>query len=332
MEGKVNLRRSGPIIVLIAAVVAIGLFAHSDFQEPPAAPSEFSGSAAFEYAEAQMAFGPRPTGSEANRRTGDYILDELERQGWQTDIQEFTYHQTIVRNIIGRTAVGKGPVTIVGAHYDTRMRADRDPVNPTDPVPGANDGASGVAVLLELARSLDTTKLHNEVWLAFFDAEDNGGIEGWDWIVGSTYMAEHLTRNVQLMILVDMIGDADQRIFMDRNSNRELSTRLFRLAAELGYEQYFFPVVKYAMIDDHTPFARRGIPAVDLIDFDYPYWHTTADTIDKISAESLERVGRTLQAFLEDGVTVVSTVLLVPLFLHDHSCQLLEYSKLRTYE
>jgi Zn-dependent M28 family amino/carboxypeptidase len=250
-----------------------------------------------------MSFGPRPTGSEANRRTGDYILDELGRSGWQTETQEFTYHGTLIRNIIGKNAIGQGPTVIIGAHYDTRMRADRDPVNPEMPVPGANDGASGVAVLLELARSLRTTRVHNEIWLAFFDAEDDGGISGWDWIVGSTYMAQHLSANPEAMILVDMIGDRDQQIYIDRNSDRRLSTQLFQIAADLGYEDHFIATPKHAMIDDHTPFALRGIPAVDLIDFDYPYWHTTADTIDKISAESLERVGRTLEAFLESSLT-----------------------------
>jgi len=289
------------IVVLLVAVVAVGLLAYLRVpEERQATPDEFSGLMALEYAEAQMAFGPRPTGSDVNRKTGDYILDELERQGWQTETQEFTYHETLVRNIIGKAALGRGPVAIVGAHYDTRMRADRDPINPDAPVPGANDGASGVAVLLELAHSLTINRLRNELWLAFLDAEDDGGIEGWDWIVGSTYMAEHLTIIPQAMILVDMVGDKDQQIYMDRNSDRPLSIELFQMATNLGCGQRFIPELKYAMIDDHIPFARHGIPAVDMIDFDYPYWHTTADTIDKISPDSLEAVGRTLENFAEN--------------------------------
>ena len=327
---NLRLSRRVLIVVLLVAVVAVGLLAYWRApQEPAIAPDEFSGPMALEYAKAQMAFGPRPTGSDANRKTGDYILGELERQGWQTETQEFAYHDTLVRNIIGKAAVGRGPVVIVGAHYDTRMRADEDPLNPTAPVPGANDGASGVAVLLELAHSLDGASLHNEIWLAFFDAEDNGGIEGWSWIVGSTYMAEHLTATPQSMILVDMIGDADQQIYMDRSSNRELSAQLFQIAADLGYGEHFIPVPKYTMIDDHTPFASRGIPAVDLIDFDYPYWHTTADTIDKISADSLERVGRTLQAFLENQATDVSAGTSPPLLPQDHSHRLPQDFSLR---
>jgi Zn-dependent M28 family amino/carboxypeptidase len=192
-------------------------------------------------------------------------------------------------------------VVIVGAHYDTRRRADQDAANPNAPVPGANDGASGVAILLELARSLDLEAVPFEIWLTFFDAEDNGNLDGWDWIVGSSYMADNLSVTPAAMILVDMVGDADQQIYFDQNSHAELSAQVWRTAAQLGYDEHFLPVARYAMIDDHIPFARRGIPSIDIIDFDYPYWHTTADTADKVSAASLERVGRTLETFLEES-------------------------------
>lgn len=188
---------------------------------------------------------------------------------------------------------------IIGAHYDTRRRADRDKTNPTALVPGADDGASGVAVLLELARVLDAKKLRNQVWLAFFDAEDNAGLDGWDGTVGSRYMAQNLKVKPVVVIVVDMVGDADQQIYFDQNSDRQWNQRIWAVAAELGYAKYFIPQPRRAVLDDHTPFAQQGIPAVDIIDFDYPYWHTTADTLDKLSPESLEHVGRTLQALLE---------------------------------
>jgi glutaminyl-peptide cyclotransferase len=194
---------------------------------------------------------------------------------------------------------GQGPVVIIGAHYDTRRRADQDPQDTSLPVPGANDGASGVAVLLELARVLDKDKLTQQVWLAFFDAEDNGGLDGWDWIVGSSYMAQHLTITPEYVIIVDMIGDADQQIYREQNSDPVLSDKIWNLAAELGYSEQFINSVNHSMIDDHTPFIRQGITAVDLIDFDYPYWHTSSDTLDKISLLCLERVGRVLETLLE---------------------------------
>jgi Zn-dependent M28 family amino/carboxypeptidase len=283
----------------IALITAIGLLAVWWLGQGEKALLIFSGDKAMEHAAAQMEFGPRPTGSEANRLTGDYILRQLQELEWQTETQEFSYKDTPVRNIIGKAALGQGPVIIVGAHYDTRRNADQDLAAPLAPVPGANDGASGVAVLLELARVLETRDLKNEVWLAFFDAEDNGRLDEWEWIVGSTYMANSLTIQPEAMILADMIGDADQQIYLDANSDEALLRELFQIAADLGYAANFIPESKWAMLDDHTPFAQRGIPSADLIDFDYPHWHTTADTLDKISPASLERVGRVIEVYLE---------------------------------
>lgn len=187
---------------------------------------------------------------------------------------------------------------ILGAHFDSRKYADQDKSQPTAPVPAANDGASGVAVLLELARVIDAARLKNEVWLAFFDAEDNGDIDGWPWSVGATHMADSLSTTPQVVVVLDMIGDADQEIYYEGNSDKTVEKELFDLAAQLGYGRYFIPRERWSMIDDHTPFLSRGFRAVDLIDFDYPYWHTTQDTADKVSAASLERVGRVLQAWL----------------------------------
>ena len=258
-------------------------------------PLVFDGESAYAHVVAQCDLGFRPTGSEPWRATGDYIISSLEEQGWTTETQEFVYRDTPVRNIVGR--LGEGPVVMLGAHYDTRRSADEE--DPSVPVMGANDGASGVAVLLELARTLDRDRLQNEVWLAFFDAEDNGQLDGWDWCVGSTRMAVHLDTLPEAVVVVDMIGDADQQIYFERNSDAALQTRLWDIAATLGYTDTFISEYRWAMYDDHIPFAQRGIPAVDIIDFDYPYWHTTQDTPDKVSAESLERVGRVLEVWLE---------------------------------
>ncbi|MGH2593487.1 MAG: M28 family peptidase [Anaerolineae bacterium] len=259
----------------------------------------FEGAKAFEWVTDQMHFGPRPTGSREGRATGDYIVRRLKEFGWEVTEQEFEYLGATVRNIIG--ARGAGSTLILGAHYDTRKRADLDTIDPTQPMPGANDGASGVAVLIELARVLNVEATGHRIQLAFFDAEDNGGLDGWEWIVGSTHMAAQLEENPEMMVLVDMIGDADQQIYWEGNSDTDLRERIWGLAAELGYEAYFVPETRHTITDDHTPFLRLGIPAVDIIDFDYAYWHTAADTLDKVSADSLERVGRTLQVWLERG-------------------------------
>lgn len=261
----------------------------------------FDGDRAYAHAGAQCDFGPRPPGSEALRQAGNYIVDELEDQGWTVEEQTFEYQGVTVRNLIGRK--GEGAPIIVGAHYDTRAVADRDP-DPQQwdaPVPGGNDGASGVAVLLELARSLNVPQTGHEVWLAFFDGEDNGsdGLPGWDWIVGSSYMAGHLANNVDFMILLDMIGDQDQRIYWEGSSTGWMREAVWEVAGQLGYSEHFIPRVGYNLIDDHRPFLNQGVPAIDIIDFDYPYWHTTEDTCDKLSRGSLARVGQVVEATLE---------------------------------
>lgn len=262
----------------------------------------FDGHLAYEQVLAQVAFGPRPTGSEAGWATGDFIIAELNKMGWQAEPQEFLFMGVQSRNIIGHKEGSSGPVIIISAHYDTRPAADQDP-DPTrrgEPIEGGNDGASGVAVLLELARVLNSEKLKNDVWLAFFDAEDRGRLDGWPFSVGARYMAENLTVNPQSVVVLDMIGDADQQLYYEQNSTAELSKQIWAVAAELGYEANFIPEFKYTIIDDHLPFLERLIPAVDIIDFDYAYWHTVEDTADKVSPESLERVGRTLQVWLEE--------------------------------
>ncbi len=271
-------------------------------------PKLFSGEEALQHALYQCNLGPRPVNSDAHRQLQRYIIQRLAYLGWDVQQQAFIYKGTPGVNLIAapaREPHPQAPIALVGAHYDTRWQADNDP-NPSlrsQPVLGANDGASGVAVLLELARSVDLERSPYRVRLAFFDAEDNGRLNGWDFIVGSTYMAQNLSPEARpaLVIVVDMVGDSDQQLYMDRNSDPQLSRRLWQLAGELGYRQAFIPQVKWSMLDDHTPFAQLGIPAVDIIDFDYPYWHTTQDTCDKLSAESLERVGRTVEAFLESA-------------------------------
>ena len=266
---------------------------------PMASAEKFDGERALQHVVAQMAIGPRPSGSAAGRETGNYIVAQLRGQGWQVEEQRFVYRGVQGRNIVGKA--GTGPVALIGAHYDTRRLADNDP-DPSlrnEPVPGANDGASGVAVLLELARTLDKERLKNEVWLTFFDAEDNGRLDGWEFIAGSTEMASRLTVTPEMVVIADMIGDRDQQIYKEQNSTPELVTKIWDIAARLGYDEVFLPTAKWAILDDHTPFLQRGIPAVDLIDFDYPYWHTTQDTTDKVAPESLERVGRVLQVLLE---------------------------------
>ena len=260
----------------------------------------FNGDEAFTHIENQLALGPRWPGSPGHLDVRDYIRDQATQLGWTVEGQDFIYQGFEAQNLIARANQGEGPVIIFGAHYDTRRIADQTP-NSEAAVPGAVDGASGVAVLLELARTLNLEQIPREIWLAFFDVEDNGsnGIIGWDWIAGSAYMADNLTIEPEAVIVVDMVGDTDQQLYYEGNSSPELQQELWTIAAELGYEDFFIPTIRHTMIDDHLPFRRRGWVAIDIIDFDYPYWHTIEDTADKASPDSLARVGHTLQEWLE---------------------------------
>ncbi len=228
---------------------------------------------------------------------GDWIVTELGENGWVVEEQLFPYREFQGRNIIAKGGPSEGEWIVLGAHYDTRPIADRDTVNPLRPVPGANDGGSGVAVLLELANVLQKDALSGPLWLVFFDLEDSGDIDGMEWIVGSSYFADHLKELPDKVIVVDMVGDADLQIYYERNSDQALQAEIWEVAAGLGFEG-FIPAANHSMIDDHIPFIQLGITAIDIIDFDYPYWHTIEDTLDKVSSQSLGQVGQTLEAWL----------------------------------
>jgi glutaminyl-peptide cyclotransferase len=272
---------------------AIGWYAFSFRSQPTVDSVSFDGQRAYADVQTQVAFGPRVPGTEGHAKIQEWMRDELVKAGWQVEVQESEALGHPIQNIVAKRS-DESPQIIFGAHYDSRMFADSDAdaANHSQPVPGANDGASGVAVLLELARSLPEDGA--PIWLVFFDAEDNGNIEGWDWILGSREFVNNNSLQPRAVVIVDMIGDADLNIYKERNSNPELMDEIWNTAKSLGYEGKFIPEFKHSMLDDHTPFLEAGLPAIDIIDFDYPYWHTIQDTADKVSAESLEIVGKTL--------------------------------------
>ncbi len=291
----------------------------------PTEPPFFSGDRALEYAEMIMEFGPHVTGSEEILLVGDAIIEQLEADNWEVVTVEFEHVAEgvafPVRNIIAMK--GEGPITMLASHYDSRMLADNDPdpENRDLPVPGANDGASSSSALLEFATIIDEHyELNEQIWLVFFDAEDNGRIPGWNWIEGSRYMANNLEAELdvtpedfRLMILFDLIGERDPEGTDDEglvNGQRfpqegyslsnapEQTEAIWAIAAEQGYEEIFVPEPRGNITDDHIPFIERGIPAVDIIDLDYPSWHTIGDTLDKLSAVSLGRVGEVVELYL----------------------------------
>ncbi|MHA2405754.1 MAG: M28 family peptidase [Candidatus Hermodarchaeia archaeon] len=269
---------------------------------PVQEPLGFNGTRAFTYLEGQCAFGPRPPGSNNLTNCGDYIITTLESQNWSVETQTWIYQDTELRNIMAGDI--NSPEYILLAHYDTRPVADSDPdpLNRSKPILGANDGASGVATLMELAEVLPV-EARAVTMLLFVDAEDSGNYNGWEWIVGSTYFVNSLNfeqkANIQAAVLLDMMGDADLQLPREGFSTDLLVDAIWQIAADLNYDDIFLNVAGPAMIDDHRPFLSAGIPAVDIIDFTYPYWHTLEDTPDKCSASSLEAVGQVIEAFLE---------------------------------
>lgn len=269
----------------------------------------FDGEAALEYVRAQVAFGPRIPNSGGHHRTGDWIQAHLERTADSVEVQPFTHvteaGDTLhLRNFIGRFRPLVTERVLLLAHWDTRPRADQS-ANLADqqrPVPGANDGASGVAVLLGVADVLAEMPPSLGVDLLFVDGEDygrftdpDGGI-GPDVLLGSRHYAASLPDGQfpLFAVLFDMVGDADLRIHQEGYSVSrapEVVTRVWGVARDLGYEDVFAPTIRYTLTDDHVPLLDRGIRAIDVIDYDYAPWHTVEDTPDKVSARSLKIVG-----------------------------------------
>jgi hypothetical protein len=282
----------------VVVIAAAGLLVWFLVFRPPQA-TAFDADRAYQDVFLQVEMGPRTPDSLGQERLLEWLEDELAGAGWQVQRQELVFRGFPIVNVVARRGASDLPWLLLGAHYDTRLRADQETTTGAQsmPVPGANDGAAAVAVLVELARVLPDD-LPFGIQLVFFDAEDNGDIEGRDWAMGSQAYVAQLAGHPQAAVIIDMIGDADLNVFMEQNSDPGLTGSIWAQAASLGHAEQIVALPRYAMLDDHRPFLEAGIPAALLIDFDYPYWHTLADTPDKVSAESLQVIGDTLLAWL----------------------------------
>lgn len=261
---------------------------------------EFSGASAFEFTRKAVAFGPRPAGSEANRKLQAYILAQLKLRRCQILDDAFTASTPLgpkeMRNIIAKFPGTSGRAIAITGHYDTK-------VIPGILFLGANDGGASTGFLLEMARVLSGRPRKDDVYLVWFDGEEAfGQWSSTDGIYGSRHLArkwaaEGVLGKLKALINVDMIGDKDLGIVQEWNSSASLRRLVWQTAAQLGYGRCFLSQAA-AIEDDHIPFVQKGVNALDLIDFDYgpdnSYWHTEKDTLDKLSADSLEAVGRTL--------------------------------------
>jgi peptidase M28-like protein len=267
-------------------------------------PREFDGTRAFGYLEQQMRFGPRIPGTPGHERAGDWILERLRATADTVVVQRITHAtrhgDTLhLRNFLARFRPAATDRVLFLAHWDTRPHADQS-ANLGQrrlPVPGANDGASGVAVLIGVADALKAKPPALGVDLLLVDGEDYGDFaDSNDVLIGSRYFAAHQPPGYPPLfaVLFDMVADKDQQFYYEGNSSAfapEVVDRVWHTAADLGYGRIFIPGVKHTLIDDHVALQKAGIHAIDVVDFDYPYWHTPDDTIDKVSAASLQVVG-----------------------------------------
>lgn len=253
----------------------------------------FSGAAALDFTRRAVAFGPRPAGSEADRKLQAYILDQVRVRGAQVTEDPFmakTPRGAIaMKNIIVKFPGKSGRAIAITGHFDTKYFPGRHFV-------GANDGGSSTGVLLELAHVLAGQPRIDDVYLVFFDGEEAfGEWSDTDSLYGSRHLEERwrndgTLRRLKALINVDMIGDKNLNIQQDLNSNAALRHLVWQTAADLGYRAYFINDT-LREDDDHMPFVKAGVPALDVIDFDYPPWHKDDDTMDKVSSQSLEIVG-----------------------------------------
>lgn len=267
---------------------------------------EFDGQRAFSYLLELCQFGPRYPGSAGHQKAKKYLLDKLSFYANLVKTQDFVYSdeekkiRLELTNIIASFYPEKKDRVILCAHWDTRPVADQDPDTNlrSKPILGANDGASGVAVLLEIARIISQRKPKWGVDMVIFDGED-GGSEGDlnDFCLGSKHFAQNKgDYQPKFGILLDMVGDKDLTIYKEGYSTRyanEIVDLVWAGAKSLGLS-CFRDSIKHFVYDDHVPLLSAGIPCIDLIDFDYPYWHTTRDTPDKCSPESMQKIGELL--------------------------------------
>jgi Zn-dependent M28 family amino/carboxypeptidase len=277
---------------------------------------EFDKDNAFRYLVEQCEFGPRNPNSNGYKQCLDYLQKTLSGFADTILLQPFVLDDLVneesydLTNIIARFKVDEPEQLLIGAHWDTRPWADEDPEpeKRNDPIIGANDGASGVAVVLELARILNASPPPIGVTLVLFDGEDMGrsGIPK-SYAQGSLAFAKDLPiEKPDEAIILDMIGDAELHIPIERFSyqqNRKLVKKLWGLAKELSLDAFESRIV-HTIYDDHVPlWAEAEIPAIDIIDFNYPnsysnYWHTTQDLPENCSAESLGQVGTLLAHYI----------------------------------
>lgn len=272
---------------------------------------QFNADSAFSFLQKQVSFGPRNPNSIGHKKCGEFLLQTLQKYTGDAEYQAFTVQgygeQLKLNNIIGRFNPGKKDRLLLCAHWDTRPRADNDNKDKDIPIPGANDGASGVAALLEISRVLSANIPAAGIDIVFFDGEDYG-LEGdmGQYFHGSRYFSAHVDPAIYRdAILLDMIGDKNLSISREYYSGqyaKDIQDRVWQIAFDIGMSG-FLPSEGFAIQDDHLMLNEAGIPAIDIIDFAYPdrnngFWHTHKDVPENCSSESLFQVGMVLLEYI----------------------------------
>lgn len=305
------------LILYLCCGIITWACAEPENKQTQTTPLPFDANLAFDILEKQCEFGPRPPGSDAHIKTRDYLFAELKKYADTISLQPYTSEvdtiddppkrQTLhMNNIIAEFGTKHNETMLLAAHWDTRPCADKDPKseNQRKPIIGANDGASGVAVLLEIARILKTTPPPLRIVIILFDGEDYGKTTD-QMFLGSRYFAKNMGKwKPDYGILLDMIGDKDLEIPKEQISwtaNPEFMDIIWQRAKKLGLDS-FQDRDGPAVMDDHVPLIQAGIPMVNIIDFDYPHWHTLEDTVDKCSPKSLEIVGKLVVSLIYEGL------------------------------
>jgi glutaminyl-peptide cyclotransferase len=292
-------------ITFAAAVLPFCFVTSVTKSGPPKIWEEFSGEKAFAHVQRLVDFGPRPAGSTAIEKSRDYIEDQLRRFGWQVTRQTFSddtprgkiHFVNLLAQFSGQWNASS-PLFLLCSHYDTKMFE-------TIRFIGANDGGSSTGLLLELARVLGQhPNLARKIELVFFDGEE--AVEQFsqaDGLYGSRYFARQLqgagAKHFRGGLLFDMVGDRSLGITLPADSPADMTRDIFAAAEALKLRNHF-TYLDRELIDDHVPLNAIGIPTLDIIDFDFPWWHTADDTMDKISAQSLQTVGSVALYYLSE--------------------------------
>jgi len=295
---------------VVLALLVLQLACQKQVSPPTRAPT-FNQDHAYSLLKDLCNLGPRNHGSETKLKAEKWIQDKLRDAGAEVSVHEFNYTgknwagPESFRNIVGRFRTAVQRRVLIGTHYDTRSWADRDPRRElrSTPIVGANDGASGVAVMLEMARAWKERPPPVGVDLFFFDGEDFGKEgEFQDYLVGSkVWVKDHPEYKAEWGVVLDMVGDSSLRVLKEKSSAARACRAVRRIwdAAERVGSSAFVDEFSGSLYDDQSAFIARGIPVALIIDFDYPWFHTMEDLPDKCSAESLGQVGRAVMEAID---------------------------------